>query len=130
MFELIFLLIGEERLRGQHHECPGDDRHDHGGKEFLSNAIDRATVVLFNLKRHFFIPVIAFCFPSLEIERDDLFSGKGEGAQQIGEQHGHRAIGTLQQDDVQFDGFEAFALSGTELRQGVVGVDLSLLLPA
>jgi len=121
MLELTFLSIDEELLSSHDHERPGDDTHNHGCKQFLSDPIDRATMEVFNLQGDFFITVIAFHFPPPEIEGNDLISGKGDGVQQVSQQHRHRAIGTNQQDGPKFDGFEPFALARTDLRKSLVG---------
>jgi len=121
MLKLTFLAIAEELLSSHDHERPGDDTHDHGCKQFLSDSIDCPTMEVFNLQGDFFITVIAFHFPAPEIQANDLSSGKGDSVQQVSQQHRHRAIGTNQQDGPKFDGFEPFALARTDLCHGLVG---------
>ena len=100
---------------------PRDDGHDGSRKHLLANAVGSAGVKAFNLQHDFFIPIRGLDFPAVELQDNDLLTGKGDLIEQIGQQDRHGAIGTFSPDDTGFDGLELFALVGTHRVERRIG---------
>jgi hypothetical protein len=69
---------------------------------------------------NFFVSVVAFDFPSSEIEENNLLCGELLGIIKVGEQHGDRPIRTDESNDPEFQSFEILSLFLWNLAQVVV----------
>src|SRR5262249_888831 len=86
---------------------------DQDGEEFLTDAVGGVAMKLLDMLESFLIPVMGFHRPAPPVQGDNRGAGKAVGVEEVGQQHGDRAIGSFQADSA-----EAERGKGLPLRWG------------
>ena len=108
-------LGGCDRLggHGQGGERARDHTSDQDGEEFLTDAVGGVAMKLLDMLESFLIPVMGFHRPAPPGQGENRGAGKAVGVEEVGQQHGDRAIGSFQAESA-----EAQRGKGLPLRWG------------
>jgi len=109
------------RSRGDHHEGSSNDRHDHYGKELLTDAVGSLAMKLLDLEHYLFVSVMILNSPTAKVQLDDVLGWEAALVEHVGQKHRDLPLGADQSDHSELDASGFLPLSGAEPREVVVG---------